>query len=288
MNQKVRYLIKSIKKFCMKIDFSCPSCGHSASNVVDRKYLVTSLRRCKKCLLLFRAPTTSSEENSLFYQKAYTQGYTTDTPNEEQLAEFLSKSFLGTERDYSSYINIVRAANGNKGIKIFDFGCSWGYGSWQFRQNGFEVESFEISKSRADFAKNKLGVKVHTSLSEVSGLFDVVFSSHVLEHVSSVQDSISFGLSILKSGGLFIAVTPNGSSDFRKLDPNAWHKLWGLVHPNFLDGEFYQSFFNKASIFLVSNPYSMKQINNWVIGKEINYIAKQLSGAELLIIVKKP
>ncbi len=287
MKQKFDYLITCTKKQFKSEGFSCPSCGYSDSTVIDRKYMVTSLRRCKRCQLLFRAPTTTSKENASFYQKAYTQGFTTDLPSDDQLKTYLSKAFLGTERDYSTYIDIVRKANGKNGNKVFDFGCSWGYGSWQFRQNGFEVESFEISVPRAEFAKNRLGVKVHTSLTEVPGLFDVVFSSHVLEHVPSVQESIAFGLSILKPGGLFVAVTPNGSADFRKKLPDAWHKLWGLVHPNFLDGDFYQSFFADPPCFLASNPYPMQEIENWGIGQHERHIADQLSGEELLIIVKK-
>ena len=287
MNQKFGYLKTCINKQIIGKGFSCPSCGHHNSTVVDRKYLVTTLRRCKHCKLLFRAPTTTSEENAAFYQKAYTQGFTTDIPNDEQLKAYLSKAFLGTTRDYSTFIDIVRKANGTNGNKVFDFGCSWGYGSWQFKHNGFEVESFEISVPRAEFAKNKLGVKVHTSLSTVSGLFDVVFSSHVLEHVPSVQESIAFCFSILKPGGLFVSVTPNGSADFCKKNPDGWHKLWGQVHPNFLDGDFYQFLFADKSYFLASNPYPMEKISNWSASQNEKCILGKLSGEELLVIARK-
>jgi 2-polyprenyl-3-methyl-5-hydroxy-6-metoxy-1,4-benzoquinol methylase len=287
MKQKFDYLKTCMKKQLAGDGFSCPSCRHPDSTVIDRKYLVTSLRRCKHCQLLFRAPTTTSEENASFYQKEYTQGFTTDIPNEEQLRTYLSKDFLGTERDYSAYIDILRKASGSNGNSVFDFGCSWGYGSWQFRQNGFEVESFEISIPRAEFARNRLGVKAHTSLSTVSGLFDVVFSSHVLEHVPSVHKSIAFCFSILKPGGLFVAITPNGSADFRKKAPNSWHKLWGLVHPNFLDRDFYQSIFANTPYFIASNPYPIQDIENWGVNQYGCRIADQLSGDELLVIVKK-
>jgi len=136
---------------------------------------------------------------------------------------------------------------------VFDFGCSWGYGSWQFRQNGFEVKPFEISIPRAKFAKSRLGLKVYTSLSEVSDLFDVFFASHVLEHVPSVKETIAFGFSILKPGGLFVAFTTNGSDDFRNEFPGKYHKLGGLVHPNFLDVEYYKRFF-------ANKPTSLHQI----------------------------
>lgn len=283
---KIHYFITCLKKQFTGEGFFCPSCGHSDSTVIDKKYLVTSLRRCNHCQLLFRTPTTTTGENASFYQKAYTQGFTTDLPSDDQLKTYLSKAFLGMGKDYSTYISIVRKANGANGNKLFDFGSSWGYGSWQFQNNGFEVESFEISILRAEFANSKLGLKVHTSLSEVSGLFDIVFSAHVLEHVPSVQESIAFCFSILKPGGLFVAVTPNGSADYRSRSPDAWHKLWGQVHPNFLDGDFYRSFFAGNPCFLASNPYPMQEIENWGINWHERRIAN-LNGEELLVIVKK-
>lgn len=287
MNHKFYYLITCLKNQFTSERFFCPSCGHFESTVIDKKYLVTSLRRCNACQLLYRAPTTTADENASFYQKTYTQGFTTDIPSDNQLKTYLSKAFVGMEKDYSTYIEIIRKANGTNGNKVFDFGCSWGYGSWQFQQNGFEVESFEISIRRAEFAKSKLGVKVHTSLSEVSGLFDIVFSSHVLEHVPSVQESITFCFSILKPGGLFVAITPNGSADYQKKSPDAWHRQWGLVHPNFLDGDFYRSFFTDNPCFLASNPYPMREIESWGINQHERRIANQLNGEELLVIVKK-
>lgn len=85
-----------------------------------------------------------------------------------------------------------------------------------------------------------------------------------------------------------MAVTPNGSADFRKKAPFAWHKLWGLVHPNLLDEDFYEYYFADTPYFLASNPYPMWEIENWgKFGQNERYIADPLSGDELLVIVKK-
>jgi len=75
--------------------------------------------------------------------------------------------------------------------------------------------------------------------------------------------------------------------NFRKKSPAAWHKFWGLVHPNFLDCDFYQSYFSHNPFFLTSNPYQMQEIENWGINPHERYIADHLSGDELLIIAKK-
>lgn len=287
MKQKINYLLTCIRKQIMNKGFFCPSCGSKKSVIVSRKYFVTTLNRCENCKLLFRLPVTTSEENSSFYQEEYSQGFTTDCPTESLLKNLVKNKFLGGEKDYSEYIKVIKAAGGDRGNRLFDFGCSWGYGSWQFMQKGFDVESFEISKSRANYARNKLGVKVHSSLSGVTGLFDIFFSSHVIEHVPSVKDAIDFGMSILKPGGLFVAFTPNGSFDFYEKDSNAWNKLWGQVHPNFLDDEYYMETFRGKQLLISSNPYQIKKIEEWDRNSINEVLALEVDGHELLILVKK-
>ncbi len=287
MKQKVKYLLTCTTKNIRYEGFSCPSCGCLNATVVARKYLVTALRRCECCQLLFRTPTTNSEENASFYQEEYTQGFTTDCPLDVSLSKLLERNFAGGEKDYSNYIDVVLAAGGKKGDRLFDFGCSWGYGSWQFAQKGFDVESFEISAPRADFAKSKLGVKVHSSLSDVKGHFDIFFSSHVLEHVPSVKDSIEFGMDLLKPNGFFVAFTPNGSEEYRNIKGESWNKLWGLVHPNFIDKKFYEKAFADKSFMLSSAPYSMTEIVRWKNDDSFDRTKVKLDSDELLVLVKK-
>jgi hypothetical protein len=42
---------------------------------------------------------------------------------------------------------------------------------------------------------------------------------------------IELGLSLLQSGGYFVAESPNGSPSFRVNSPEYFHHLWGEVHP---------------------------------------------------------
>ena len=63
-------------------------------------------------------------------------------------------------------------------------------GSFQLRAVGYECVGYEISKPRAAFAEGQFGVR---TLSEASDLdrcvteFDVIFASHVLEHLPCLQ-----------------------------------------------------------------------------------------------------
>lgn len=251
--QKLKYLRLSAAKTVLRKGFDCPSCGSGESRIVDRKYLVTALRRCDGCKLLFRTPATTAAENEAFYQAEYSQGFTTDMPDPAALERLVSSGFRGHEKDYSTYIAVLRSLGA--GQRLFDYGCSWGYGSFQLGKAGFEVDSYEISVPRAEYGRCHLGIHFKTPEEAVKGSYDVFFSAHVIEHVPSVSEFIAFGLSVLKPGGLFLAFTPNGSESYRRVDPQGWHKSWGFVHPQLIDEVFVRQALQGRELAVASSPY---------------------------------
>ena len=159
---KLNYFLISLKKFLTKRGLRCPSCNSKDNETVDKKYIITNLKRCKTCMLLYRTPGTNIEENKSFYQEKYSEGFTTDCPSDEKLNELISNNFKNTEKDYSRYIEILNILNLKINASLpnlFDYGCSWGYGSYQLKEK-FNVESYEISSPRAKYAREKLNINV--------------------------------------------------------------------------------------------------------------------------------
>lgn len=289
MSQKIQYLRTCIRKSLMPSAYRCPSCGAEGAKLVQRKYLVSSLRRCTECSLQFRAPTTTEAENASFYQSDYTQGFTTDMPDDQELQKLKDSAFVNSNRDYTRHINLLRALGCKPGDKILDFGCSWGYGSWQLKHHGFNVKSIEISQPRGTYARTKLGVECFNKLEDIKDTdFDVFFSSHVLEHVPSVAKAIDYARSKLRPGGWFVGITPNGSEAFRHAQFSAWNQLWGMVHPNFLDDVFYRRAFSGKKLLLASNPYPLTSISSWANNDAGDIGQSTLEGDELLAVVKGP
>jgi 2-polyprenyl-3-methyl-5-hydroxy-6-metoxy-1,4-benzoquinol methylase len=284
--QKLEYFLVSFKKNITRSGFSCPSCAHKKSFVLDRKYLFTTLRRCTKCRLLFRAPTISPEDSISFYRLKYSDGFATDLPSTKALNIFMKTNFKGSEKDFSYYISVLRSLGCEKGDSLLDFGCSWGYGSFQLKEAGYKVKSFEISESRCNYAKEKLGLEAYSEISKLKGPFDIFFSSHVLEHVPSVSKTIDYAWEVLRPGGLFVAFAPNGSKLFKKNNYNAWHKAWGLVHPTFIDDEYYKNTFSVLPILIASSPYPLDMIAEWSQFQDT--LILDLSGGELLFAIRKP
>jgi 2-polyprenyl-3-methyl-5-hydroxy-6-metoxy-1,4-benzoquinol methylase len=230
---------------------------------VSRKYLVTRLQRCASCQLLYRSPTTSAQDSEEYYQNHYESGFTTELPSDGELKSLLDREFQGTPKNFDRYLKILGALGCGAGSRLFDFGCSWGYGSWQFQKRGFDVVGFEVSERRAAFARQYLGVDVRTRLNDISGSFDIFFSAHVLEHVPMLGDTLAYAFTRLKEGGTFISITPNGSLQFRNSKPESWRRFWGLKHPNLIDARFFEKAFRSRPYLLTSKLSGYEELENW-------------------------
>ena len=292
---RINYLISSLIKLIFRQGLKCHYCKSSDYKVISKKYMVTFLVRCENCKFLYRIPTTTYKENKKFYQKNYSGGgqsmkfdkkkFTTNLPSESELKNLIKTNFANSEKDYTKYTDILKIIKNSRNLKLFDYGCSWGYGSYQIQKSGFEVSSFEISDIRAEFAQKELGINIIKDIENVkSNDYDIFFSSHVLEHLPNINQTIEFGFRILKKDGLFIAFTPNGSKEHKKINKN-WDKLWGLNHPNFLDEIFYKKIFENKTIFITSDiQKSSKEFENFLKNK-ISY-SGNLNDFELMCVVR--
>ncbi len=278
---KLAYLFGSVAKTLTGRGRKCPSCGFGVSDPVDRKWLVTSLRRCRSCRLLYRAPAATAGENARLYRERYREGFTTGMPADAELAALLKSGFRGHEKDYGPYLRVLEALGAPPGGRLVDYGCSWGYGSHQLRSAGYRVEAYEISPSRARYAREKLGLQVRPEADFPAGVYDIFFSAHVIEHIPSVSGMIAAGLAALKPGGIFLAFTPN--ADIERDDREGRHRMWGYVHPQVLDGEFLRACPFPA-LLAASSPYDPDFLRAWD-GRSRSF--GKLEGPELLLALRK-
>jgi SAM-dependent methyltransferase len=282
--RKFRYLGRSLVKSLFRADLACPSCGCRCATVVDRKMIVTTLRRCRRCELLFRAPTTAQSSSIEFYQNDYQEGFTTELPSDAELSRLTANDFKESNKDYSDCLTLLQALRIDPGRRLLDFGCSWGYGTWQLQRAGYDVHGYEISKLRCSYARMKLAVNAVDSPEQLSPPYDCFFSAHVLEHVPNLGETFKQAWSWLRPGGIFMAFTPNGSETNRSVDPWHWHRRWGDVHPQLLDEHFCerQAWFGPR--LLDSRPFDVSGVAAWDHQTATHL---SLTGDELLIVFKK-
>ena len=265
--QRVMYLLRCLAGVVNPQRYRCPSCGARRSDVIGRHKIVTALVRCADCRLLFRVPLDPPSFGDDFYQTDYECLYATDCPTEERLAALMARAFAGSSMDYASRIRVLEALGVTPGQRILDFGASWGYGTWQFARAGYDVTAYEISRPRARYARERLGVCIEDDVNKIEGRFDVFFSSHVLEHLPSPRVALDLAHRYLRPGGLFVAFTPNGSMDCLAADPREYHRYWGSIHPLYLSDEFYiRAFRGQAKVISSASydgQYDFDRIRRW-------------------------
>jgi len=263
---------------------ACPACGEIKTKLVRRKWVVTALRECPVCLLRFRTPKDDLTTVEKFYvDEVYKQGFTTDLPSDEQLKAMVENRFAGTEKDFAAKIDIFRAAGLQRGASIVDFGGSWGYASWQFRQAGFEVFTYEIGRERAQYAKQKLGCTIVEDLRPLYGTIDCFFSAHVIEHLPNPNILFDEAVKLLAPGGVIICCCPNGAAERQQREGlKAYDQNWGKVHPLMITPGFIKSEARKrgfSSCNVYSSPVDLLNVESRRDG--------DLSQSELLAIAYK-
>jgi SAM-dependent methyltransferase len=299
MNPQVKVLLQRpqalLNVFVRGLDpksISCPSCGGDPlPGRLDRRFGVLSLRRCGDCRLLYRTPTDTPIQSTSFYQENYVEETVTELPDPAQLAELKADGF-SIKGDLSQYISLMKRFHDEGPARLLDYGCSWGYNTWRFQQQGFTASGVEVSRPRCDYGKRELGVDAHYSADGLAPDFDVFYSSHVFEHVPSPAKSFEEACRLLANkGGLCIIITPNGCDAFRKKRQQRWHQLWGRKHPNFLDDEFWEHQLGNIPHVLMSRSEDgsviapLGKISPETIGAGRKY---DLSGEELILIASIP
>jgi SAM-dependent methyltransferase len=205
-------------------------------------------------------------------------------PDDAALRHLMATGFRGSGGEYTNYLAVLEGLGCMPGQRLFDFGCSWGYGSYQLAQAGYKVEAFEISAPRAAFARDKLGVRILAPDQAPDNRYDVFFSCHVIEHVPSVEDMITLGMRVLKPGGLFIAFTSNGGDVRRRDEYPLWHRSWGFVHPQLLDHMFIVRRFAGHSHVIATSPYPLGELHKFPADR----LVLDQGGGELMFAVQKP
>jgi len=256
---RLGYLLRSVAALAVPARQRCPNCGGGESDPVARKYLVTALRRCRRCALQFRAPTDRPGAGRRFYDRLYRQGPITAMPEPEALAAMLADGFAGTPYDQGARVALVAALGLPANARVFEYGCSWGYGAAQFARAGFRVTAWELADTRRAFARDRLALDVVDAVDAIgpghplAGAFSAFVSIHVLEHVPAPAETFALAWRLLADGGWFLAVTPNGSPPCRAAHAD-WNRLWGEVHPCFIDAEFLDRAFARSARLAGSSP----------------------------------
>lgn len=148
--------------------------------------------------------------------------FTKRIPLEEELDEFYKNygvnNYLSplTIKRYNELLDKLEPFR--KTNKILDVGCGIGYFLEEAKKRGWDVYGTELSSQSAKICIEK-GIKVETGHLNANvfekGMFDVITSFEVIEHINYPIAELKNFNSILRAGGLVYVTTPNFNSLLR-------------------------------------------------------------------------
>ncbi len=286
---RLNFLFKVLFQYISQSDKSCPFCNGSNLTLLGSKYLFLKLFKCKDCSLMFRYPKDSEKDNVRFYNSSYKEaGLTTTVPVDSgELEEYISTDFKNSDKNFLEKIEIIKSLIKPKS-HLLDFGCSWGYGAWQFKQAGFNVLGLEVDKKRAIYGKNRLGLEIINNYQDLFSLpdssLDLIFTNHVLEHLPNLNNIFNFFSRVLKPEGKLMIFIPNCCGmEIKDIFNSKKTYAFGEKHSLTFSKEFFETNLPKFG-FNVQTTVSPYNINNLFMQK-VDFVKKDFS--ELFILGTK-
>jgi SAM-dependent methyltransferase len=116
----------------------------------------------------------------------------------------------------------LRRLKARKDARILDYGCGSGALLFSLKKNGFS-QLQGVDPYASD--KTPTGIPIYRSLSSVSGLMDLIFVSHVLEHVAEPRNLLTELADLLTPSGKIIVRCPVIDSRAHELFGRNWVQL---------------------------------------------------------------
>jgi SAM-dependent methyltransferase len=208
---------------------------------------------CKACEFIHIYPLPTEKELDDYYTNVFYSDFKPDYINSQKKdLEWWNIIFRKREELFSQ--NLVK----NKSKRILDIGSGPGFFLKFFKDKEWDVVGIEPSKSAAVFSRG-LGLKIiQDSIYKINsndlGLFDVVHSNQVFEHLIAPEKALEVIHEILNPNGfLFLSV----ANDYNPIQKIAHEKLnlpdWWFIPPEHIN---YFSI-NSISTLLESKGYDL-------------------------------
>ena len=248
----------------------CPYCNSSdlIGWAIDcsRKGPHISRVKCKKCDLIFANPMADNNELSKYYSnysntKKY-EGYNLKSVAKQNFKRIdkLSKNEIFKEAKYISYFN----NNGN----FLDIGSGLGLGLAYAQKLGFKLYATEFDQNAIDFINTNFDADCFfgdlKNAKYPNNFFDLIHVSHVIEHVTDLDEFITEIKRVLKKGGFVCIGTPDSSSFLYKLYNNLMFLNFKV--PKIIDGIEHTFIFSNKLLSNFAHKYNFKIVEHYSEG----------------------
>ena len=199
---------------------ACMVCGHESLRRLHKLKGYT-IATCEVCDLTQLDPLPSAETLSALYGDAYYETEKESPGYDDYAGQRLeyAETFAAEVRRLSSLVPA--------GGRVLDVGCGFGYFVAEATRGGFDAYGLDVSPAAIDRACEVAKGRVFVGrLGDVHELpherFDVIFTSHTLEHIVAPVEFMRSIRDHLQPGGYVVALTPNIGSFLARISGRRW------------------------------------------------------------------
>ncbi|MFD2999847.1 class I SAM-dependent methyltransferase [Pontibacter toksunensis] len=191
----------------------CPICGKDefknflvvTDNAVSKESFV--IVECENCSFKFTNPRPDLQSIGQYYESEEYISHSNTKSGIINRAYHVVRSI--TTKQKVELINRHTPAKGT----ILDYGCGTGVFLSACKKDGWEVRGVEPNDKAREAASTETGELIAKSLQEIQGeKFEVITLWHVLEHIHTLNETVSQLLESLQEDGTLIIAVPNADS----------------------------------------------------------------------------
>ena len=246
----------------------CPLCGSKEFRKFWSKDGFTYVK-CQDCEFVYLNPRLNESATRAFGNGAWTNCY-----NKNAFYPSNDSTDLKSKLNYRNLMEIARIV---KRGNLLEIGCATGYFLQAARDDfGFDVFGVELDEESSQFAREKRGLDVRTTILEEAGfpenMFDVVYMRVVLEHIRKPRDLLQEIHRIMRRGGLIVIEVPNVDGLIYKFVGEREVCVFGFEHVNFFSDKTLTSVLKKTGfetieIKMESLGFTLPSLINYFWGR---------------------
>ncbi|GEM_PF-2027175 len=257
------------------LQIPCPLCNSGENNfsfILNNWTIV----ECKQCAFKYVNPRPAQNE----IEEMYGSNNHNDTMVVQVHQSYYGKGHIQDQAHYQKELKIIRRLlpGGNGTPMLLDFGCGDGSFLKVARLNGMDAYGCDIGSWNMNMIDEELRQKIYVGNFEDApyedGLFDVIYSHAVFEHLYNPRMVLTELSKKLKENGLLmITGIPNVRSLFINLGIDSFDGNIPLIHLNY---------FSKKTLseLLTVTGFEILQIKTWGVPLRLAFRKKAIRGEE--------
>jgi len=213
------------------------------------------IEECPACGLVQLVPTPTPETlNALYEEESYFggEGGAGYSQYESQEAEYLA-TFREDVRRIAEFVPEGR---------ILEVGCGYGYFLQCAIDAGYDAYGIDLSPAAVKWASERHPGRVFRGLLEEvpeiqNQQYDVIFGSHLIEHLTDPTAFMRTASRLLRPGGLVVFVTPNIKSLLARVSGPRWVSFKIPEHVSYYDPHTITELFHRTgfSVRAIDSAY---------------------------------